>query len=270
MTSSNTRLKRKAEKPLDEPDFKPDKDKKSKITGDPANFLPNSQYQAIECGGAGNCLFLSICFQIGQSKPRDHLKLRQETCDYMQDHLNDYARVFEYVNDPSEYIDNVRKSGEWGGHPEINALSKILERTIRIYESRHSGKKLLGFILKTQEINDVLQHDPILLHHIPEYHYQAITPQETILVEIDTKKSNRKDSNENKDENRDMDQHQKDTLEEISPESPFDAKIVAKRQVNQKYPLRAQFCDFYQCCAGTAESSDILRSAESADFSAVP
>ena len=75
-----------------------------------------------------------------------------------------------------EYIKEKRNLGEYGDEPEISALSKVLERTIRIYSSTKTLGIHSGYVLRSQ-YPEKDHHSPILLHFIPDLyapHYQAI------------------------------------------------------------------------------------------------
>ena len=169
-TRQNKSLKRKAS-------HGPDRNlKKSKQIKEP-DFLNSSKYQEKECGGKGNCLFLSISFLLGNTKSNSHSKLRERACNYMESNLNRFGNFFEYKYNPKEHIAQMRKLGKEGGHTEILALSQILKRSILVYEKRIINKKCLGFALKAQATFPKSKYSPLLIRHIPEVHYQAIIPK---------------------------------------------------------------------------------------------
>ena len=209
--------------------------KMTKISEDSVTFLSASKYQAKECGGEGNCLFLSISFLLGNKKGTSHTSIRKKACDYIEKKLCDFEGSLEYSSNPQEYLKKMRKSGVWGGHPEIKALATIVKRNIQIFESKFSSSgRHTGFQFKAQENVSKPTGAPLLLHHIPETHYQAIILYEKIEIKLD-KRSSEKNSK----------QSSQDISRNLSNSPQFDPSIIVKREKEQRYPKRSQVCDLY-------------------------
>ena len=98
--------------------------------------------------GDGSCLFHSV--STGSDVPAK--QLRKQTVRYLNDHRGDdisgmtLKQLIE--TDPgvtfSNYVNNMKSSTEWGGGPEIFAMSRILKRSILVYSKDDSGMKLIS------------------------------------------------------------------------------------------------------------------------------
>ena len=235
MKDKTSRKRKTSDLPFEAEMMKPNL-KESKIEEETLNFLPSLQYKAQECGGEGNCLFLSIYYLLGSPKKSSHLKLRKAACDYIQKHIEDFAGALEYEKDPQEYLKEMRKPGIWGGHPEIKALAIILKRNILIYEYKYSkSKKCSGFCLKSTVRSTVSKGAPLLLRHIPETHYQAIVPTERIKIELNKEPTINKIKTQDRPS---LNTHNATPYR-------FDPQVVAKKEAYQLYPKKNQGSDFY-------------------------
>mmetsp|Transcript_7691 Transcript_7691/g.11646 ORF Transcript_7691/g.11646 Transcript_7691/m.11646 type:complete len:337 (+) Transcript_7691:112-1122(+) len=82
--------------------------------------------------GDGNCLFRSVADQIvGEQKM--HVEYRSKCCKWMKDYPDDF-RPFVFDEDWDDYLNRMRKDGEWGGNLEIIALSHALGVHITIHQ----------------------------------------------------------------------------------------------------------------------------------------
>ena len=94
-----------------------------------------------EVAADGNCLFRAVQHQLKQqNKSTDHARLRTDTADYMRSHADDFLAFFVSENEqvsPSEAFEahcaTLRDTSEWGGQPEILALSRLLDRPIWVH-----------------------------------------------------------------------------------------------------------------------------------------
>jgi len=85
--------------------------------------------------GDGNCLFRSVSHQV-YGDPSHHLLVRRFCVDYMEleaDYFSNFVTGGDDGTDFKSYADNMRKSGAWGDHLEIQAMSEIYERPIFVY-----------------------------------------------------------------------------------------------------------------------------------------
>jgi len=108
---------------------------------------------------------------LGSPKESSHLKLRKVVT-HIEKNLSNFQGELEYERALTEYVNRMKKSGQWAGHPEIKAMAYILNRTIAIYESKYDEfGEVVGFAYKHHESVDNPMSNPILLLHISETHY---------------------------------------------------------------------------------------------------
>ena len=70
----------------------------------------------------GNCLFRAIADQVlGDDELQD--RLRQETCDYMEENKDLYKNFMENDKEIDDYITWLRRDGKWGSQVEMNILA---------------------------------------------------------------------------------------------------------------------------------------------------
>jgi len=203
------------------------------------SFLKSETYEAVECGGAGNCLFTSISYQLPSKKNTTHQSLRKRACKYMSQHISEFNHFLNgLINEetqesylPKEYISEKSIDGVYGDDPEIFALSKELHLTIRVYEALYQENVLLGFILRSEYIERKSKNQ-ILLHFIPcEYapHYQAI--------QVKKAKENALPNSQINSQNKEKGPLKTLAKENLSQTSPFSKFQVNKRKTDQEYGL---------------------------------
>lgn len=137
-----------------------------------------------EVAADGNCLYRAVEHQLvgaGQASPdATHAALRRRTADYMRRHQDDFiAFVAVEADDPvaafEEHCAKVADTAEWGGQPELLALTRLLHRPIWVH-SRGAP------VLKMGE--DILDAPPPLqlTFHRHYYalgeHYNSVKPLE--------------------------------------------------------------------------------------------
>ena len=84
----------------------------------------------------GNCLFGAVADQV-YCDPNLHAHVRKLCADYMEEeekYFSEFKMELIYSVDYPTYIANLRKDGQWGGNPELIALSLIYKRPIEVYE----------------------------------------------------------------------------------------------------------------------------------------
>lgn len=95
-----------------------------------------------EVAADGNCLYRAVEHQLvgaGQASPdTTHAALRRRTADYMRSHQDDFiAFVALECDDPvaafEEHCAKVADTAEWGGQPELLALTRLLHRPIWVH-----------------------------------------------------------------------------------------------------------------------------------------
>jgi len=179
------------------------------------------------------CFWLCIfCWEA--KKKSSHLKLRRKAVNHIEKNLSDFEGALEYEKQSLEYIKKMKKSGTYGGHPEIKAMAFLLNRTIAIYESKYDeSREVVGFDYKAHETVPNPTNNPILLCHFPEIHYQAIVP---LNIDINLNQSSFERS--------------KNLIKENSKLSTqtsiqFKPQVIAKKEEGQVYPKKTQDSDFY-------------------------
>jgi OTU domain-containing protein 3 len=97
----------------------------------------------------GNCLFRSISDQLYHDFGNNHAEIRDEICNFMEGHKDEFslflvlddedAKDEEDAADFEEYIQNMRKDGEWGGNLELVAAARMYRRNITVYSANLSA-----------------------------------------------------------------------------------------------------------------------------------
>ncbi|MCP3925193.1 MAG: hypothetical protein GY714_21675, partial [Desulfobacterales bacterium] len=83
----------------------------------------------------GNCLFRAVADQVF-GDPREHAAIRNMCANHMEENPAFFYEFVKYLNPEfKQYISNLRRDGEWGGDPEITALSEILNSPIEVYQN---------------------------------------------------------------------------------------------------------------------------------------
>lgn len=81
----------------------------------------------VEVASDGNCLFRSLSDQLYEDHGAKHEDVRQQICDYLEAHEDDF-RVFlvegEDATDFESYVEGMREDGEWGGNLELVAAAR--------------------------------------------------------------------------------------------------------------------------------------------------
>ncbi|MGD9108960.1 MAG: hypothetical protein PVI75_07345 [Gammaproteobacteria bacterium] len=139
------------------------------------NGLPNyiSKFMHIvECGGAGNCLFLSVARQVAG---KTHQQLRKDAVNWLEKNknINDgFKDLFANDKYAKQYFQRMKQLGEWGGHNEIIALANVLKRTIVVITQYDQ--------VRPQVIRPIIQSNtknsepPIFIFYRGGNHYQAL------------------------------------------------------------------------------------------------
>lgn len=104
-------------------------------------YLKQEQMEIEEIKADGNCLYRAIARQLEilQLGDYDYVKVRIMCSDEMMRNREEYepfADLHEMnVQSFDEYIEKVRSSNEWGGHLELRALAKVLNKVIKVYST---------------------------------------------------------------------------------------------------------------------------------------
>jgi len=124
----------------------------------------------------GHCMFRAVTSQCEGESAMDVEGLRAKTAAHLRAHKEDFAPFL--TNDKGDcmsdaefeaYCTGMGSQAVWGGECELKAISSILKRPIRVFQS-HGGVRVIG---------DELEGDAILLsYHRHEFslgeHYNAV------------------------------------------------------------------------------------------------
>ncbi|KAJ2627221.1 hypothetical protein H4R22_004502, partial [Coemansia sp. RSA 1290] len=67
--------------------------------------------------------------------PDTHLQHRASVCDYIQQHEEDFAPFMDETYSFDQYVDNMRRSGVYGGNLELVAFARNCQVDIRVYQT---------------------------------------------------------------------------------------------------------------------------------------
>ena len=81
----------------------------------------------------GNCLFRSFAHQIWGSC-NEHLTLREECATWIAAKAHRYASFIDPDCPFEDYLQAIRRPGEWVGHVEIQALADKYKCVVEIYD----------------------------------------------------------------------------------------------------------------------------------------
>jgi OTU domain-containing protein 3 len=99
-------------------------------------LFPDGTLTIVDIEADGNCLFRSMSDQLYYDYGANHFEIRQEICDFIEGHKDDFS-VFlvlddkdagendEDASDFETYVANMRQDGDWGGHLELVAASRM-------------------------------------------------------------------------------------------------------------------------------------------------
>eukprot|EP00746_Dinoflagellata_sp_MGD_P014193 gnl/MRDRNA2_/MRDRNA2_131001_c0_seq1.p1 gnl/MRDRNA2_/MRDRNA2_131001_c0~~gnl/MRDRNA2_/MRDRNA2_131001_c0_seq1.p1 ORF type:complete len:138 (+),score=24.09 gnl/MRDRNA2_/MRDRNA2_131001_c0_seq1:87-500(+) len=104
----------------------------------------------------GNCLYRAVSHQLdrsskdaagssGTSVP-DYKQLRKMAAEFIESHADEFRAFIADCTDEAfaKYLEDVRGRG-WGGDLEVNALSRLLRRCIKVYQGNQGIVLSAGF-----------------------------------------------------------------------------------------------------------------------------
>ncbi|XP_061075121.1 OTU domain-containing protein 3-like isoform X2 [Conger conger] len=97
------------------------------------NQLQALRLKVREVPGDGNCLFRALGDQL-EGHSRGHLRLRQETVQYMQAHRQDFEPFVEDDIPFTEYLSNLSQPGTFAGNDAIVAFARSHQLRIIIHQ----------------------------------------------------------------------------------------------------------------------------------------
>lgn len=140
-------------------------------------------FEIVQIAADGSCLFnafkeqLAVTGSLGKEGRKD---LRKQCLDYMVDNSNDFKPYIDDTEDNDAtsfetYVKKMRRHDAWGGHLEIQALSKLLEVNVLIFQQQASVNKI--------EIanfpRDIAPTILLSYHMAGDQHYNAIIDRAT-------------------------------------------------------------------------------------------
>lgn len=84
----------------------------------------------------GNCLFRAVADQL-EGDEAMHDVYRAEACEYILENKDMYVPFIEDDETIEQYVDDMCKSGIWGGQLEMNALANVYEFNVIIHQVDH-------------------------------------------------------------------------------------------------------------------------------------
>mmetsp|Transcript_23689 Transcript_23689/g.30839 ORF Transcript_23689/g.30839 Transcript_23689/m.30839 type:complete len:345 (-) Transcript_23689:642-1676(-) len=89
--------------------------------------------RVIESQADGNCMFRSIADQIEGSQ-HSHRHFRQGIMNFINEHREDFEPFMEDDEKFDAYLSRMCKDGEWGGHQELYAASRLFNASFVIHQ----------------------------------------------------------------------------------------------------------------------------------------
>lgn len=120
-------------------------------------------FDVVEQDADGNCLFRSVSHQVYGDDKFHHI-VRQKCLEYIENQKY-FFESFVHDEEIVHYIHRMKRSGEWGGDLEIQAMAELYDRPIEIYAySMVPSRKYLQHLTAT----------PIRLSYHFRSHYNSV------------------------------------------------------------------------------------------------
>eukprot|EP00757_Euglenozoa_sp_SAG-D1_P005770 gene5770-2482_t len=112
----------------------------------------------------GNCLFAAVAHQLSDDTT-DHWDIRQETVGYMRANPDEFACFVDDDEDGGfeSYLCDMEQESVWGGHLELNAISKRYGVNVIVHGLGEPRRELY------HESDKVIQ-----LAYVDEIHYTSV------------------------------------------------------------------------------------------------
>ncbi|KAJ2391052.1 hypothetical protein GGI05_003051 [Coemansia sp. RSA 2603] len=113
--------------------------RKAPSTGDTTSLARQLHSLNLYCKdmvGDGNCLFRALSDQL-HGTPANYSLVRQEICDYMLDHPDDFGPFLleeEEEGKFDDYVENMRRNGVFGGNMELVAFARRYQADVCVYQ----------------------------------------------------------------------------------------------------------------------------------------
>ncbi|KAI1795438.1 cysteine proteinase [Ganoderma leucocontextum] len=83
--------------------------------------------------GDGNCLFRAMSDQL-YGTPAQHLKLRADICNWIEDHKERYGPFVEDERGLDHHLSCMRQQATYGGHLELSAFAHMTKRNVKVIQ----------------------------------------------------------------------------------------------------------------------------------------
>ncbi|RDX46065.1 cysteine proteinase [Lentinus brumalis] len=83
--------------------------------------------------GDGNCLFRALSDQL-YGTPTNHLKLRADICNWIEQHKERYAPFVEDERGLDHHLSCMRQQATYGGHLELSAFAHMTKRNVKVIQ----------------------------------------------------------------------------------------------------------------------------------------
>ncbi|KAI0751989.1 hypothetical protein C8Q74DRAFT_1211507 [Fomes fomentarius] len=83
--------------------------------------------------GDGNCLFRALSDQL-YGTPSNHLKLRADICNWIEQHKERYAPFVEDERGLEHHLSCMRQQATYGGHLELSAFAHMSKRNVKVIQ----------------------------------------------------------------------------------------------------------------------------------------
>lgn len=107
--------------------------------------LIENDYQAVDMGGSGDCLFRAIAGAQGNDPNLNHLKDRQEAVAHMKANQTRFEPLVTKLHGPNsfeEYLRQMNRRGTWGDEPVIQAMSDLRGQPIVFVQKANGESKV--------------------------------------------------------------------------------------------------------------------------------
>ena len=129
--------------------------------------------------GDGNCLFRSFADQL-DNDPARHLKYRKASVKYMRKFSADFSEFLseeDLAEDFEQYLNRMSESGQYGGHLQIQALSRSINLKLFVHEldkppfivTNNKGKSTNSLIINLAYYPGRRHYESIMSINVPEF-----------------------------------------------------------------------------------------------------
>ncbi|KAI8985832.1 hypothetical protein BDB01DRAFT_786485 [Pilobolus umbonatus] len=102
-------------------------------TGSLENELRKLNLRTKDVAGDGNCLFRALSDQY-HGKESNHKEIRQEICQYLREHEEEYKYFVEDDQTFEHHVDLMSQNATFGGNMELVAFAKLKKVDIKVYQ----------------------------------------------------------------------------------------------------------------------------------------